>query len=248
VQGVDGALARLDYAARDAEAFASALTRRGGFAADSVTLLRDRDATRARVLDGLTNLRQRVREEDVVLIYFAGHGSVGAGDDGRSHYYLVPQDGRTSELGKTALADDLLEELIGQLPSRQVVVILDACYSGGGRGAIRARGQRAAGVTSPPSRPIVEAAAGRLLMAASRPEQEAWEHPQKGGGLFTAFLLEGLGGPADLDRDGTITALELFQWVFPRVRDFSRREIQAEQTPLLEVRGLSGEIVLTKRP
>lgn len=248
VQGVDGALARLDYAARDAEAFATTLVRGGGFAADAVTLLRDGDATRARVLDGLQRLKQRVREGDVVVIYFAGHGSVGPGDDGRSHYYLVPQDGQTTRLAATALADDLLEELIGQLPSRQVVVILDACYSGGVRGAIRARGQRAPGVTAPAPRPIVEAAAGRLMMAASNPDQEAWEHPQKGGGLFTAFLVEGLAGAADVNRDGKITVLELFDWVQPLVTDFAQREIQVEQTPMLEVRELSKQIVLTRRP
>lgn len=248
-QGVDGAFARLDFAARDARELASALVGRGGFARDEVTLLVDGDATRARIIERLGALRARLREEDVVVIYFAGHGSVGLGADGRPHYYLVPRDGQMTKLAGTALVDDLLEELIGQLPSRQVVVMLDACYSGGGTGAIRARGQRSPSLTAlPPPRPIVEAAAGRILMAASKPEQEAWEHPEKGGGLFTSYLVEGLAGAADRDGDGAVTALELFQFVSRHVPEYARRQIQVEQTPILEVRGLSGEIVLARRP
>jgi hypothetical protein len=247
-QGVGGALNKLDFAARDAEALARALSVRGGFNPGSVVLLKDQDATRTRVIESLKSLRSRVSEEDVVLIYFSGHGSMGTGNDGRGHYYLIPQDGVLTNLNGTALMDDLLEELIGQLPSRQVVIILDACYSGGGTGAIRARGAKNPTLTTPPApRPLIEPTAGRIFMAASKPEQVAWEDDRRKGGLFTSYVIEGLSGAADRDGRGIVTALDLYQFVAPRVRDYARQQIKAEQTPILEVRGLSGEIELARR-
>jgi hypothetical protein len=247
-QGVKGAFTPLNFAARDAQAVAQLLTGSGGFAADAVTLLANQGATRDRIVDRLRGLRARVGEEDSVVLFFSGHGSIGPGPDGRLHYYLVPHDGQLTDLAGTALMDDLLEELIGQLPARQVVIILDACYSGGGGGVIRTRGMTNPAVTTPPPvRPLVEATAGRVVVAASRPDQPAFEDDRRGG-LFTSYVLEGLRGAADLNGDGVVSVLELFQFVSPRVRDYSRQNYQTEQTPVLEVRGLSGEIILARRP
>lgn len=247
-QGVPGALNKLDFAARDAEAVARTLSTRGGFGAGAVTLLKDEDATRAKVIENLKSLRSRIGEDDVVLIYFSGHGSMGMGEDGKPHYYLIPQNGVLTDLNRTALLDDLLEELIGQLPSRQVVMILDACYSGGGGTAIRARGVKNPTLTTLPApRPLIEPTAGRIFMAASKPEQVAWEDDQRKGGLFTSYVIEGLSGAADRDGRGVVTALDLYQFVSPRVREYARQEIKADQTPILEVRGLSGEVELARR-
>jgi len=246
-QGGEGAAPPLQFAARDAQELARTLAR-GGFPADTVTLLTDRQATRDAVVGALRALGSRVHDEDNVVLFFSGHGSVGAAEDGRAHFFLIPQDGRLNDLAKTALMDDLLEELVGQLAARQVIVILDTCYAGGGSGLIRARGvTNRAMSASPPPRPLIEAAAGRVVMSAAKPDQLAFEDDQRGGGLFTSFVLEGLAGAADLNGDGAITALELFQFVAPKVREYSRRQFQVEQTPVLEVRGLSGEIALTRR-
>jgi hypothetical protein len=239
-----GGLSPLAYAARDAQALAAALQAGGG---GGVTLLENRNATRERIADALRALPARVREEDSVVLFFAGHGSVGTGPDGKPHYFLVPQDGQLADLQKTALMDDDLEELVGRIPARQVVVILDACYSGGGTRVIRARGVDNPAVKPPTTvRPLIEASAGRVVISASRPDQPSFEDDQRGG-LFTSFLVEGLRGPADLDGDGKITVLELYQFASPRVREYSRQNYQAEQTPVLEVRGLSGEIVMARR-
>jgi uncharacterized caspase-like protein len=112
---------------------------------------------------------------------------------------------------------------------------------------IRARGVDNPAVRPPATaRPLIEASTGRVVISASRPDQPAFEDDRRGG-LFTSFLVEGLRGAADLDGDGKITALELYQFVSPRVREYSRQNYQAEQTPVLEVRSATGEIVLARR-
>lgn len=246
-QDLPGAFPRLTYAASDAGAIAGVLVRAAG-GQGTVTILQDKDATREKVLEALRGLRGTIHEEDTLILFFAGHGSIGRGDDGQSHYYLVPHDGQLTDLGKTALRDDRLEEALGNIPARQVVVILDACYSGGGAGLIRARGvtNPAAGA-APAGKGLIEASAGRVVISASKPDQVAWEDDQRRSGLLTSVLLDGLGGKADLNNDSAITAIELYQYALPLVRDYSRQHLPAEQTPVLEVRSLSDEIVLARR-
>ena len=248
VVGVDeypnGGVTPLTYAVRDAQGLGQLLAR---FGAD-VTVLDNKKATRRAIVDALSALRDRVQDEDTVVLFFSGHGATDAGPDGRPHYYLIPHDGSMTDLARTALIDDQLEELIGQLPARQVVVLLDACFSGGGTGVIRARGVTKPATGPAPARALIEATSGRVVLSASRPEEPAFEDDQRKGGLFTSFLVEGLAGAADFDGNGVVTALELYQFVSPRVREYAQREYQVSQTPVLEVRGLSGEIVLARRP
>jgi uncharacterized caspase-like protein len=233
---------RLASAARQARAVAALLQRPGRSAAD-VTLLENREATRTRVLEALRGLRARVQDEDTVLIFFSGHGTVGPAEDGRLHYYLIPHDGQLANLARTGLKDDELEEAIGNLPARQVVVILDAGFSGSRTPGTRVRGLDNPTVSAAPAaRSFLEASAGRVVISASKPDQPAFEDDQRGG-LLTSFLLEGLqGSAADLNGDGAVTALELFRFVSPKLREYTRRKYQVEQTPVLEIRVLSGRL------
>jgi len=236
---------KLTYAVRDARAFADVLRTLGRFDTTTVTFVEN--GTRDDVLAALRALRPRVADNDTVVIYFAGHGAIANGPDGQPHYYLVPRDGRLADLPATGLRDDQLEEQIGALKARRVVVVLDACYSGGGTGVIRARGVPGGATPLPvPSRAPIEAAAGRVVLSASQPDQPAYEDDQRGG-LFTSFLLEGLRGAADGNADGTVNVLELADFVSERVGDYMRKNHQKEQSPVLEVRGLSGKIVLSWR-
>lgn len=100
-----------------------------------------------RVWDGLYNgeatsdkLRQRLAEmakqvggEDVVLLYLAGHGKVSPGQE---MFYFIPSDGKDiigdgGELRTTAVSTAMLAEALRNLPARRVVLIIDACQSGG---------------------------------------------------------------------------------------------------------------------
>ena len=86
-----------------------------------------------------------------------------------------------------------------------------------------------------------------MVVSASRPDQPAFEDDERGG-IFTSFLLEGLGGAADANNDDVVDVLELYQFVAPRVREYTRQHYQQDQAPVLEVRNLSDPIVLARRP
>jgi hypothetical protein len=241
--GGDG---RAVYAARDARALA-ALLQQSGFAGSDVILLDSREATRQRVLAELRRMRGRVQDEDTIVLFFAGRGSVGPAEDGRLHYYFVPYDGRLADLARTALPDDQLEEAIGNLPARQVVVLLDASFSGGGNAIIQSRSLNNPAVTTAPAvRPLVGASTGRAVLSASPPDQPAFEDDQRGG-LFSSFLVEALRGPGDLNNDGAITIAELFHFIAPRLSEYTRDHYQLDQNATLELHVRTTEITLTRR-
>jgi uncharacterized caspase-like protein len=223
------------------------LTQRAGVARADLPTLVNSQARRDAVYAALRDLQRRVGDEDVVLIYFSGHGTVGPGSEASPHYYLLPHDGRLDDLDRTAIRDDAFEELIAQLSARQVVVWLDACHSGG-VGGHRAKGVGQPTVRLPAGRTFVEASLGRVVISASRPDQPALEDERLGHGVFTHFLLEGLGGLADRNGDGQVTVLEMYEHVSRAVRGYSQAIHGFEQVPVLDVRGMTGELVVVGGP
>lgn len=234
----------LRFAAADAMDLGAFLTGKGGYQKEKVRVLVNEQASRAAIYSHLRALRHQVREEDTVVFFFSGHGTIGKARDGLPHYYLVPHDGRPGDLDGTAIRDDALEELVGQLNAKKVVVLLDACHSGG-LGNQRAKGLANPAVRNGPHGHVfMEPAEGRVILAASRPDQVSIEDEQLRHGAFTHFLLEAMAGAADLDRDGTVTVLEAYQYLSSKVREYTARTHGFEQRPVLEVRGMSRELIL----
>jgi uncharacterized caspase-like protein len=54
---------------------------------------------------------------------------------------------------------------------------------------------------------------GRLILTASGANEVSGEDDQLKHGVFTYFLLEGLRGKADMDKDGIITVDEAYRYV-----------------------------------
>jgi uncharacterized caspase-like protein len=63
---------------------------------------------------------------------------------------------------------------------------------------------------------------GRAIITASRTSEVSVELPELGHGLFTYYLVQGLKGAADLDRDGIVSLQELYQYLEQQVSQKSR--------------------------
>lgn len=121
---------------REAERFANVLTTQYGFPPENVCLLTDGAATMARHDQLWTDHLGRAQDGDVVVYYFAGHGSrvkdQKGGDernDGKDETLLL-YNSRTGGAGE--LVDDDLNERLQVLAQAtpNVTVIVDACRSG----------------------------------------------------------------------------------------------------------------------
>ena len=129
----------LRYAVGDARAIYQALVdpRRGGFLPENVTLLTDdspEKPTNIAIGKALNRLVTSTREGDLVLVFFSGHGYE---DQGRA--YLLPANADLEALDQSAIERDAFVRQIDRLAAKKVIVVLDACHSGGvnrgGKGA-----------------------------------------------------------------------------------------------------------------
>jgi len=251
----------LTYARSDAEAFARWLID-AGVSADSITLLLDEageledlglqydTATLSRFRAGLGWLRKQAKPDDLVFVYFAGHGYQGEDDDGDEadgvDEFLVLHDTMRSAVEETALRDDEFGAFLDRVGSDHVMVVFDSCHSGGQSRSLSS-GSRPLGDTFDLFNDF--SLEGKLILAAAREDQEALEHEGLGHGLFTHFLLQGLKGDADLDSDYRITAEELHAYVSTEVERYAWEVRGREQTPEMTGRGEVGIVVSrTNRP
>ena len=114
-------LAKLETAVNDATAMAELLRERYGYA---VTLLKD--ATRADILRAFNRFRAELTENDNLLVYYAGHGTLDRATD--TGYWLPVDAEPDSDLNWVPNA--AISRHLRGMTARHVMVIADSCYSG----------------------------------------------------------------------------------------------------------------------
>lgn len=216
----------VDYAARDAEAVYAYLTRSMGFDSKNIVLLTNERATLTDLATYLGPwLQDRVSAKSRVFIFYAGHG---APDPKSGKAYLVPYDGNPNYNETKSYPVSRLYETLAKLPAAEVTVALDACFSGAGGRSVLAKGARplvhSQGQT--PTSPNI------VVLSAASGDQISTYYPEAQHGLMTYFLLKGLRGAADADKNNDITTSELFSYVSPAVEREARKQ-HIEQTPTL---------------
>ncbi|MBI4635245.1 MAG: caspase family protein [Candidatus Rokubacteria bacterium] len=237
----DPSIPRLRFAGRDAEAMYRFLTTRGGYPPENVLLLTDGAA----IKPTLQNIRRALGDflsrkperDDMVLVYFAGHGAPdldasGTEADGVSRY-LVPRDAEAASLYATAFPMDEIDRVFRRIAAERVVVLLDTCYSGAAGGRTFSRIQTRSPAFSDVFLERLTRSRGRLIITASGANEVALELDELSHGLFTHYVLEGLGGKADRDGDGVITVSELYEYVEKHV-EARARAAGGRQRPLMK--------------
>jgi uncharacterized caspase-like protein len=196
----DSGIPALHYTTADANAFAAELKDPsiGGFPADNVYVLTDDQATTKNIKEKLNLIARSAGANDLVVIYVATHGTPRGADTAGGANYLVTYD--TEAYNSGALDQDALYataypmvELANAVATRmkalRTAVFLDTCYSGGATQAT----QKLAN-TSPDHTMLDHMAegTGRIVIAASRVDQESLESDTLRHGYFTYYLLQAL--------------------------------------------------------
>ena len=194
----------------------------GMFDPEFVTLLLDEQATTTAIKKALSRLKS-ADPEDTVWIYYAGH----AAPENNSVYW-VTHDAEIDDLDNTALNRRDIEERIAGIHARQVVQMLDCCYSA----ATAAQTGQTRGALTP--REVFGAfeGEGNFALTASNGQQKSVELRDVNHGAFTWFLQEGLRGAADASGDGVVTAQELWDYLYRKVEEASAK-LNNRQTPML---------------
>lgn len=237
----DPSIPALRFARQDAEALGALLA--GGELGKDVTLhlLLDREATRGRILHLIgVDVAQRAGPDDIVLFYFAGHGSpeLLPGLDELSRFLICNDTMRESLFSSAIDVGTDLTRLAARLPARLVLFVIDACFSGygGGRGIVGPVLEEQRRLHRP-ARRLADLALGSgvVYMSACGDDEVAAEDGMFGHGVFTHYLLRELQAPG---QSGTIGLPTLYDLLFRQVHTYTG----GRQNPVLwgnKVRGAS---------
>ena len=142
--------------------------------------------------------------------------------------YIIPQDGDQSLLEDTAISRVELIKLIKKVDPKSVTMFFDTCYSGQTRGeqmlVASLRGIR-----------IVEAGGipdNFTIFTASSSNQGSSHIEEAKQGIFSYYLMKGLEGKADGNKDKQITNGELIAYLKTNVSKEAFTQ-NREQDPML---------------
>ena len=176
--------------------------------------------------------RQRAKD-DLVLLYFSGHGIT----DDNNHLYFATRLTSKDGFEATAVPARFVQQQSMQCYARRQILILDCCYSGAFKDGWQAK---AAGLDLRQEL----GGEGRVVLTSSTATQTSFQQESAELSLYTQYLVEGIEtGAADGDRDGKIFVRELHDYVKGKVQ-----EAKPNMKPdiLLDREGF--DILLSKAP
>jgi len=166
-----------------------------------------------------TKLPNMVKANSRVIVYYAGHGAPGTQ---HGEAYLVPFDGDPSYLADTAYPLSRLYDRLSRLKVKEILVVLDSCFSGSGGRSVLAKNARPLVMVKDAPPPTSKK---MIVLTSSRGSQITTSLPETGHGAFTYFFLRAL-------QEGNRDIGEVYAYLNPRVTEEAKRQ-NVDQTPTI---------------
>jgi hypothetical protein len=239
--GVQGykRLATADFADQDATKFAEYAHRALGIQKEKIRLLTESDADQAALLKTFRNwLPLNVNKgKTEVFVFYSGHGLPSV--DGKSLYFL-PHGVDQDLLDETAIDQKKIITAIQSTQPKSVTMFIDSCYSGQSKnGAQLLAGAKPVTLKNtdigyPPEFTIFTASAADQISSASNDLQH---------GIFSFYLMKGMEGAADINKDGNITFGEMQQYLSENVQ---RQALAANRVQVPQLIGDANRVLVGK--
>ena len=219
---------RLKYCRQDCVALRDTLVKRGRFEPGNIVMLTD-DApekkdqpTFGQIYARLPHVLEVAEKGDLAFVYLSGHGAQFEDEKGK-HGYFIPLDGAGRQ---TSIPLAWVNEQLEACKASQKVLILDACRND----VVDATRETRSLAGS-----IVADTLGKTFVTLFSCDagQRSSEYDRGPNGVFTHFLLEGLGGQADKDRDGRIDLYEAHLYARARTQQWGLQKGRP-QSPILK--------------
>jgi hypothetical protein len=190
----------------------------GALPDNQIEILVDEGATRENILRTMRQYFLKADENDVVLLYFSGHGLEGC-------FLPVDYDGYNNKL-----RHEEIRKIFKESKAKHKICIADACHSG----TLDYSGSLASKGPAPVSlsryyQAFEDSDGGIALLMSSKAEELSLEDHGLRQGVFTYYVLRGMKGAADANGDYIVTIKELYSFVYSKVRDYTA----GVQTPVL---------------
>ncbi|MFZ6184479.1 caspase family protein [Nannocystis pusilla] len=217
---------KLRYAGSDAKALSRVLADVGGIDRRDAFVLLDPNPTQ--LLDGFRWAQDRVAkaraagERVQFLFYYSGHA-----------------DDRGVHLGASQIDYPKLRGLIHAVDAQVRLGLLDSCSSGA---FVRLKG----GKMRPPLSTGDANIQGHAFLTSSSAEEAAQESDRIGGSYFTHYLVSGLRGAADVNRDRRVTLHEAYRFAFDETLKGTETTLGRAQHPVYDIQLVgTGDLVMT---
>ena len=210
----------LVYTVPDARSFSNFLqSKKGGSVPSSnIVLLTDSNASKANIISKGKALFAKAKKDDRVIFYCSGHGDRGC---------FLPYDVTTS--GGNLLYFNEIKSIFKCAKCNTKLLFADACFAGSMREglvsnkAVKLNMEKGAKAASNMNIAVMMSCQGNETSIESR---------ELGNGLFTYYLMQGLGGKANSDGNRYVTIQELYYYVYHKVQN-KAYSVGHKQTPEL---------------
>ncbi len=223
----------LSYAVADARAIAKMLHDTLGFEEENILVKLNGEATKRNIEAALQDWASdpmRIGRNDLLAVFYAGHGETQTLPNGTKEGFLVPADAEMNSRGQIAISSMFgmwqIAKASEAIPAKHALFVLDCCF--GGIATRRSAPTIAPGLTN----------RAREVITAGNENQKVDDFGGGGHSVFTATLLEGISGlsgasgstyaKADGNLDGVIATGELYQYV----AQLMESKTGQKQTPL----------------
>jgi hypothetical protein len=237
----DQRLARLNAPANDVTALQGILkdSSRGNF--DSVELSLNEDFLAVR--DRLSRFFHDRTPDDLLLLYYSGHGILGRGN----RLFLATAGSDLDTPRDRSISAPEIRDFLEESRAQTQVVILDCCHSG----AFAEHAKAGAPAPAVTEQTFSVGDTGLYVLTAADALQFAWdgtdlrtgEEEATGFSRFTSWLVEGLEKGEAAPEDEQITMDALYRYLFRRARAES-----SFATPQRFVQGGVGDLIITANP
>jgi hypothetical protein len=237
----DERLARLNAPTNDVIALRAILqdSSRGNF--DSVELSLNEDFLAVR--DHLSGFFHDRAPDDVLLLYYSGHGILGRGN----RLFLATSGSNLDTPRTRSISAQEIRDFIEDSRAQRQIVVLDCCHSG----AFAEHAKAAAPAPAVTPNTFSSGDAGLYVLTAADTLQFAWDGAELRAGneatagfsQFTSWLVEGLDKGEAAPDDEQITMDALYHYLLRRARSAG-----APATPQRIAQGGVGDLVISANP
>jgi hypothetical protein len=181
----------------------------GGIPDEHIAVLVDEAANKSNIIKTMNDVFSKATASDMLLFFFSGHGAENA---------FCPTD--ITDQFSTLLLHSEVKAVFKKYPAKYKVCFADACFSGS-----IYHGTPTASATIPAT-----SETNVVIMMSSKNTETSHENMKMRQGAFTYYLIKGLKGSADRDKDRIVNLGEIFTYVKANVTNFTDNK----QTPIIE--------------
>jgi ribonuclease HIII len=221
----DENLTSLDYAEADATEMHTLLSNKFGFG-DGTHLLINNDATKENIQDCINKIKIIAKEEDTVIILITTHGEF-IYNDFQSDFYLLTTDTQLKKIPETSIPMIFLKNEIKTIKSKNKIIFLDACYSGG-----ICKSKKGTEITESIKEKIFNDFQSEeyIIITSSQATQRSWESDEIKHGVFSYYLINGLSGAVSY-ANGQVDIMNLYLFLHSSVSNYVKEKFSRKQEP-----------------